>query len=190
MVRIGLPPLQISCLIPFLAGIIAIDAGALSSTARSSEATRSVTPDAASSGVEEQISTLIHRWFDVLEDPTAGVKGLNGLLAEAPFQFELDGETLRDRGALLAWVSKFRESYSQVEFRIDPIRVEPNGPDLYRVRFEFDRRAVDEDGFPHVARREHTWIVRSRSDAETVVLAIKERPLIFFSGTGPQIVCY
>jgi hypothetical protein len=188
--RIRLSPIQISRVIPFLAVIIAISAGAPGSTARSSEATGSVAPDAASSGVEEQINTLIHRWFDVLEDPTVEVVALNALLAEAPFDLALDGEVLRDRDALLAWITKFRESYSQVEFRIDPIRVEPNGQDLYRARFEFDRRAMDGEGFSHVARREHTWIVRSRSDAETVVLTIKERPLLYFPGTGPQIICY
>jgi hypothetical protein len=41
-----------------------------------------------------------------------------------------------------------------------------------------------------VARREHTWIVRSAANATPVILRMEERPLLFFSGTGPQIVCY
>jgi hypothetical protein len=41
-----------------------------------------------------------------------------------------------------------------------------------------------------VARREHSWIIRSGSDAQALILRIEERPLLFFPGTGPQIVCY
>ena len=92
--------------------------------------------------------------------------------------------------ALLAWTSNLRATYPQIEYRLDPIRIRAEGQDRYRVRFEFDRHALDEAGLPHVARREHTWIVRSDANATPVILRMEERPLLFFPGTGPQIVCY
>ena len=140
--------------------------------------------------LEARIESLIQSWFAVLEDPTAEAKTLYGLLAEAPFELLLDGKVLHDRGALLPWVSSLRASYPQIEYRLDPIRIHTEGPDRYRVRFEFDRHALDEAGLPHAARREHTWIVQSSTSETPVILRIEERPLIFFPGTGPQIVCY
>ena len=139
---------------------------------------------------EARIESLIQSWFAVLEDPTAAAKTLYGLLAEAPFELLLDGKTLRDRGALLAWVSSLRATYPQIEYRLDPIRIHSEGPVRYRVRFEFDRHALDDAGLPHAARREHTWIVQSNTSETPVILRIEERPLLFFSGTGPQVVCY
>jgi hypothetical protein len=146
--------------------------------------------EAAPRDIEENIKTLIHSWFAVLEDPTVEAKTLNGMLTETPFELILDGEALRDRGALLVWVSNLRAIYPQIEYSLDPIRIHAEGRDRYRVRFEFDRHALDGAGLPHVARREHTWIVRSDSSAKPVILKIEERPLLFFPGTGPQIVCY
>jgi hypothetical protein len=179
-----------SRLIRLLAALVTLSAGVIDAEARASSGPDPATFEAASSELEERIKTLIHSWFAVLEDPTVEAKTLNGLLAEAPFELILDGGALRDRGALLAWASNLRTTYPQIEYRLDPIRIQAEGQDRYRVRFEFDRHALDEAGLPHVARREHTWIVQSDANATPVILRMEERPLLFFPGTGPQIVCY
>jgi hypothetical protein len=70
------------------------------------------------------------------------------------------------------------------------IHVVPVAGDVHRARFEFDRRAIDTSGAPHIARREHTWLVRRTKNDPPVILQIDERPLLAFPGTGPQIVCY
>jgi len=139
---------------------------------------------------EARIEALVERWFGLLEDPGAEATRLSDLLGEAPLELKLEGETLRDRAALIAWVSRFRANHPQVEHRLDSIRVEPEGQDRYRVRFAFDRHAFDDAGLAHVARREQRWIVLGGANAPPVISRIEERPLLFFGGTGPQIVCY
>jgi hypothetical protein len=172
------------------ATLIALSTGIGDGEARASAASDPVMLEATPGNIEERIEAMIHRWFAVLEDPTVEAKILNGLLAEAPFELILDGEALHDRDELLAWVSNLRATYPQIEHRLDPIRIQPERRDRYRVHFEFDRHALDEAGLPHVARREHIWIVRSDADATPVILKMEERPLLFFPGSGPQIVCY
>ena len=88
-----------------------------------------------------------------------------------------------------AWLADLRSSDPRVEFRIDELRITPLEPGLYRARFELDRRAFDPDGTPHVARWEHTWLVRSGSRDAPAILRIQQRPALSFPGTGPQIVC-
>jgi hypothetical protein len=176
--------------IGLLVTLVALSVGAVDAEARASSGPDLAALEAAPRDIEEHIKTLIHSWFAVLEDRTVEAKTLNGLLAETPFELILDGEVLRDRGALLAWASNLRTTYPQIEYRLDQIRIQAEGRDRYRVRFEFDRHALDEAGLPHVARREHTWIVRSNANATPVILRMEERPLLFFPGTGPQVVCY
>ena len=183
-------PVMTSRLIRLLAVPVALSAGVIGAGARASSGPDPAAFEAAPRELEERIKTLIHSWFAVLADPTVEAKTVDGLLGEAPFEFILDGEVLRDRAALLAWVSNLRTTYRQIEYRLDPIRIQAEERDRYRVRFEFDRHALDEAGLPHVARREHTWIVQSDVDATPVILRMEERPLLFFPGTGPQIVCY
>jgi hypothetical protein len=139
---------------------------------------------------EKPIEALIHRWFAVLEDPAADAATLSSMVDEAPFDLLLGGEALRDPNALLAWVFELRAAYPHIEYQIDPIQITPEGQDRFRVRFEFNRNALDPSGFPHVARREHTWIVYSHASELPLIQQIEERPLLFFPGTGPQIICY
>jgi hypothetical protein len=90
-----------------------------------------------------------------------------------------------------AWLSDRRAEHPRVEYRfIGDIRIDPAGEGLYRARFEFDRLAEDDAGTPHIARREHTWIVRDVPDATPVILRIDEQSKLAFPGTGPQIICY
>jgi hypothetical protein len=175
--------------IPPLATLVALSAG-IGGQVRASANPGPATFEATSKIIEERIEILIHNWFSVLEDPTVETETLTGLLAEAPFELNLDGETLRDRGALLAWLSNLHATYPRIEYRLDTIRIRAEGRGRYRAHFEFDRHALDDAGFPHVARREHTWIVQSDANATPVILRMEERPLLFFPGTGPQIVCY
>ena len=147
-------------------------------------------PENASIHLQSRIESLVQAWFAVLEDPNVDATALSGLLAETPFELLLEGKSLYDRDALLSWVSHRRAIYPQMRYRVDPIQIHPDGKDRYRVHFEFDRHAVDDAGLPHVARREHTWIVQGNAGAKPVILSIEERPLLFFPGTGPQVVCY
>jgi hypothetical protein len=186
--RVGTSPS--SRLIPPLATLVALSAGIGGGQVPASANPDPANLEAASKSIEERIEILIHRWFAVLEDPTAEAQTLTGLLAETPFELVLDGGALHDRNALLAWVSNLRTTYPRIEYRLDPTRIQAEGPDRYRVRFEFDRHALDEAGLPHVARREHTWIVQIDTNATLVILRMEERPLLFFPGTGPQVVCY
>ena len=148
------------------------------------------TSDNSSSEIKARIENLIQSWFAILEDPTAEANALLDLLAQAPFELLLDGKAIRDRRGLLEWLSNLRTTYSQIEYRLDSVCIHPEGPGRYRVRFEFDRHALDETGLPHAARREHAWIVQDNAGGTPVILSIEERPLLFFSGTGPQIICY
>ena len=183
-------PAMASRLIRLLAALVALSVGVVDAEARASSGPDPAAFDAAPNELEERIKTLIHSWFAVLEDPSAEKETLSGLLAETSFELLLDGEVLRDRDTLLAWASNLRTTYPQIEYRLDPIRIQAEGRDRYRARFEFDRHALDEAGLPHVARREHTWIVQSDANATPVILKMEERPLLFFPGTGPQVVCY
>ena len=179
-----------SRLVLFLATLIALSAGIGVGPKRAGAMPDLAALENSPDNIEAHIESLIQSWFAVLEDPTAEAKTLYGLLAEAPFELLFDGKALHDRAALLAWVSSLRATYPQIEYRLDPIRIHSEGPDRYRVRFEFDRHALDDAGLPHAARREHTWIVQNNASETPVILRIEERPLLFFSGTGPQVVCY
>jgi hypothetical protein len=148
------------------------------------------TPHSTPVDFEARAEMLVHSWFAVLGDPSIEANRLVPLLAESPFDLVMDGAELHDRPALLAWVSELRDTYSKIDYQLDPIRVHVEESDRYRVRFEFDRHALDRAGLSHVIRREHTWIIQGNPNESLVILEIEERPLLFFPGTGPQIVCY
>ncbi len=183
-------PLFRSRLARTLAACIAFAAGIPGGFARADVARDSSQLVDAARNPEARIEALVERWFTLLEDPSSEPKALNDLLPATPFELLLDGEMLHDRDGLLAWVARLRTSYPRIAYELGPIQIQSQGSDLYRVHFEFDRRASDTAGLPHVARREQTWIVRSDSSQLPVILSIEERPLLFYSGTGPQIVCY
>jgi len=173
-----------------LATLIALSAGIGGSPKRAGANPDPAAVEDSSANLAARIESLIQSWFAVLEVPTAEAKTLVGLLAQAPFELLLDGEALHDRNALLEWVSNLRATYPQIEYRLDPIRIHSEGQHRYRVRFEFDRHALDDAGLSHAAHREHTWIVQDNASEAPLILSIEERPLLFFSGTGPQLVCY
>ena len=88
------------------------------------------------------------------------------------------------------WLLALRSPHPVVEYRLDKLRIDSYEDDLVRVRFEFERHAIDAAGLPHLTRREQTWLVRNPSGEVPVVLRIDEQRLLAFPGTGPQIVCY
>jgi hypothetical protein len=132
---------------------------------------------------------MVHDWFALLEGQTLQSSTLDDFLAEPSFEFSLAEATVRNPSELRAWLSNLRSTYPKLEYRIDAIRVDSLGEGLYQARFELDRRALDEAGAPHIARREHIWLVRAFPGDAPVVLQIDERPLLPFPGTGPQIIC-
>jgi hypothetical protein len=139
---------------------------------------------------EQRVETLIRDWFASLENPAIDSNQLSIDLFETSFEFQSIDEGVRNRSEFLASISDLRASRPHTEYQLDSIKIESVEPDLYRARFQFNRRSLDEAGIPHVARREHIWMVRSESNATPVILQIDERPLLFFPGTGPQVVCY
>jgi hypothetical protein len=139
---------------------------------------------------EQRVEALIRDWFASLANPAIDPNQSSLFLFETSFEFQSIDEGVRNRSEFLASISNFRESSPQTEYQLDSIKIESVEPDLYRARFQFNRRSLDEAGIPHVARREHIWMVRSESNATPVILQIDERPLLFFPGTGPQVVCY
>ncbi len=106
------------------------------------------------------------------------------------FELSLLAGTIRNLAELESWRAQLHASHHEVSYQIDPIDVDPVGEGLHRVRFEFGREFLDDAGIPHIARREHTWLVRDVSGRGPAILRIDEGPLVAFPGMGPQIICY
>jgi hypothetical protein len=171
--------------------VLALLGSALSSYAGDSKMSLDpAVPASAPHGAEQRIVALVRDWFAALEVEPLESPALDGFLAEPFFELLLIGASVRSLGEFEAWRSHLSATHRQRVYRIDSIHVEPAGENTYRARFEFERRAVDDGGFPHIAHREHTWLVRDVPGEAPVILRIDERPLLAFPGTGPQIVCY
>jgi hypothetical protein len=157
--------------------------------------TESVSPDSvplasAHSRAELRIASMVRDWFAALEVGAFEPRSLDDFPADLSFEFTGAEGSVLSRSEFRARLSDLRSTYAQIEHRVDEIRVEPAGEGLYRARFEFERRALDEAGTPHIARREHTWLVQDEPDEPMLILRIDERPMLPFPGTGPRIVCY
>ncbi len=139
---------------------------------------------------KQRVEIRIRDWFALLANPAVDSNQLSLFLSETSFEFRSIDEGVRSRSEYLASISNLRAPRARTEYQLDSIKVESVEPGLYRARFQFNRRSVDETGIPHVARREQIWILRSESNTAPVVLQIEERQLLFFPGTGPQVVCY
>jgi hypothetical protein len=136
-----------------------------------------------------RITSLVHSWFALLEGKTGEARDLADLVAQPSFAISSADGSTRNLAELRSWASSLRSTHLQLEFRIGPIRVDSVGDGLHRARFEFDRRALDETGIPHIARAEQIWLVRGLMGNAPAILRIDERPLLVFPGTGPRIVC-
>jgi hypothetical protein len=144
----------------------------------------------ASTDPELMVEALIRDWFAALADPANDSSRLEGFLAKTSFEYFSPDETLRGRDAFLASLSTLRALHATTEYRLGSIQIEAVEPRLYRARFEFNTRALDEAGIAHVARREHIWMVRSGLNEAPKILRIEDQPLLVYPGTGSQIICY
>ena len=144
----------------------------------------------AAPGEENSIASLIPQWFASLEAQPSQGWAIETFLAESPLTFSLTQAETSHPEDFADWLSALRSTHPEVEFRLDKLRVVPLDENLVRVRFEFERHAVDAAGLPHLSRREQTWLVRELPGQVPEVLRIKEQRLLAFPGTGPQIVCY
>ncbi|MBW2288624.1 MAG: hypothetical protein JRG90_12460 [Deltaproteobacteria bacterium] len=147
---------------------------------------------ASRAGVAEEarVASMVEQWFASLEAQPSEGWAVETFLAESPLAFSLTEAGDLGPDELAGWLFALRSSHPKVEYRLDKVRLDSPEEDLVRVRFEFDRHAIDAAGLPHLARREQTWLIRDLPGEVPVVLRIEEQRLLAFPGTGPQIVCY
>ncbi len=174
---------------PWLAILAILSPGLLSCAATTRVNANPIALASSHPGSERRIESMVHDWFALLEGQTLESSTLDDFLAKPSFEFSLAEGTVRSPSEFRAWLSNLRSTYPQIEYRIDAIRVDSVGEGLYQARFELDRRALDKVGAPHIARREHIWLVRDFPGNAPVILQIDERPLLPFPGTGPKIIC-
>jgi hypothetical protein len=139
---------------------------------------------------EERVTSLVRDWFSLLESRSSASRALEALLDPSSFELSLVDGSVRNRGELRDWLGDFRTAHPEVVHQIEAPRISPVGAGLYELRFELDRRAIDDAGFEHLARRDHTWLVRGPPGAAPSIVRIDERALLPFPGTGPRIVCF
>lgn len=133
---------------------------------------------------------MVRSWYTLIESQQVGSCTLDDLLDQSPFEFSSAEGSWPGPEGLSAWVSELRSDHPQVEYRLTNMSTTAVDQGTYRIRFGLDRRALDSDGVPHVARREQAWLIRFRSGALPLVLRIDDESQLVFPGTGPQIVCY
>ncbi len=138
----------------------------------------------------QRVDSLVHGWFDALEAETRASRSLNGFMAEPPFELSLLDRNIKSLAELETWRADLHARHLELEYEIGPVKVESAGKALHRVRFEFERRSLDDEGIPHIARRRHTWLVRVVPGHDAVILRIVEHPLLAFRGSGSQLVCF
>lgn len=139
---------------------------------------------------EARVASLVAEWFAWLESQPSEGWVIDTFMAESPLAFLLTEAGDPGPDDFAGWLFALRSQHPEVEYRLDEVHLDSLGENLVRVRFEFDRHAVDAAGLPHVARREQTWLVRNLPGEAPVVLRIEEQRLLAFPGTGPQVVCY
>jgi hypothetical protein len=145
---------------------------------------------AAGAGEGVRVTSLISQWFVLLQAQSSDSWAVETFLAESPLVFSLMEAGDPGPGDFADWLSALRSPHPEVAYRLDKLRLDSLEDDLVRVRFEFERHAIDAAGLPHLTRREQTWLVRDLPGEVPVVLRIEEQRLLAFPGTGPQIVCY
>jgi hypothetical protein len=149
----------------------------------------------ASSGVAEaRITADLERWFTALarSEPGHDLPGkhaeISGSDGQLDFSLESGSEVRPE--ALSAWADVLRSPHPRVEYRLAGLSIVEDDPEVYRVRFALERRAVDASGLDHIARSDETWRIRVAPSRAPVVFEIASVPRLAFPGTGPQIICY
>jgi hypothetical protein len=144
----------------------------------------------AGAGKEVRVTSLISQWFGSLQAQPSEGWAAETFLAGSPLVFSLTEAGDPGPDDFADWLFALRSPHPEVEYRLDKLRLDSLEDDLVRVRFEFERHAMDAAGLPHLTRREQTWLVRDLPGEVPVVPRIEEQRLLAFPGTGPQIVCY
>jgi hypothetical protein len=139
-----------------------------------------------------QLEWKIEQWFAQLamSPPDLGREDrlFEGSSLELEFELAEGGDP--GPGDLRAWLLDLRSPHHHVEFQLHDSSVSKVGDRLHRIRFEVERRAVGEDGMPHVARSLQTWLIHEGIGSSDTVVRVESVPLLAFPGTGPQIVCF
>ena len=137
-----------------------------------------------------QLEWKVEQWFAQLAalPPELGTE--DRLLDGTSLAFDLAEGGDPAPGGLRAWLLALRSPHRHVEFQLHEMSLLEVDPQTRRLRFELERRAVGEDGLPHVARSLQTWLIHERTGSADVVFRVESVPLLAFPGTGPQIVCY
>jgi len=139
--------------------------------------------------VERRVASLVQEWFARLEARAPGSPSPERLLSAPSFELSTAEGTARTRAEVRAWLDDLRSPHPRVAFQLAAMRIAPVEADLYRARFQVDRRTHDLEGLPHVSRCEHTWLVRSVPGEPPVIVQIDQRPSLPHPGTGTRIIC-
>jgi hypothetical protein len=138
------------------------------------------------------MESQIERWFSVLAESPPDLAGEARPRGQSALEFALVEEEGEDAAPadLRAWLLDLRSPHPRVQFELHHMSATRVGDRLHRFRFEVERKAVDAEGLPHVARSQQTWLIHERVASPPAVLRAESVPLLSFPGTGPQIVCY
>ena len=143
----------------------------------------------ASTKPAERIDSFVKGWFLLLEDPSHVSPDLMDFLGHEDVVLRSNGETIRGRKEVFDWVTRANHRFARVEFQIGPVEVLHEEVDLFRARFDVDRRAWDEDGLLHLSRTSHSWQIGVGQQNRLQLLDAEERAVLSHPGTGSKILC-
>ena len=138
----------------------------------------------------DHVESTLEGWYGSLAGAPAERDAVTPLLRTPDLEFtKASGDGSRE-AAMQDWITELRSDLPQVAFALSNFHIDEGPDDSYRAHFELDRRGADREGYEHVMRREQSWRIRQSAEGTVYVLAIEEKPLLVFPGSGPQIVCY
>jgi hypothetical protein len=146
--------------------------------------------EAAARPSQDHVESTLRNWYESLAEASTQRDAVTPLLRTHDLAFRPESGDERSEAAIESWIMELRSDLPQVAFALSKTHID-EGPDgSYRAHFELDRRGFDREGNEHVMRREQSWRFRQAAGGTLYVLAIEEKPLLVFPGSGPQIVCY
>lgn len=143
----------------------------------------------ASTKPAERIDSFVKGWFLLLEDPSHVSPDFIDFLGHEDVVLRSNDETIRGRKEVFAWVTGANHQFARVEFQIGPVEVLHEEVDLFRARFDVDRRAWDEDGLLHLSRTRHSWQIGVGQQNRLQLLDAEESAVLSHPGTGSKILC-
>jgi len=136
------------------------------------------------------MESQIEHWFAQLAESPPDLGEDDRRFTGSPLEFDLAEGGDPGPGDLKAWLIALRSPHPHVEYKLHDMSAVQVGDRLHRIRFEVERRAIGEEGLPHVARSRQNWLIHDSVGSSHVVLRVESVALLAFPGTGPQIVCY